>query len=212
MTNQTALLLVDIQKDCCGGCAFAVPGANSIIPLVNQLQKRFPLVVATKDWHPYDHVGFARNHPGKQVGESVQVGGLVQTLWPDHCIQDTPGAEFHDELDTSRIATIIYKGKNSQIDSYSAFYDNARLQDTGLAAYLHDRHVRDVYLLGLAFDYCVKYSALDAKQAGFNVYVISDACRPIGQHPADYEAAVNEMRAAGIMVINSSDIKLETTS
>ena len=184
----------------------ATAGADAIIPLANRLQALFPLVVATKDWHPSNHSSFASNHPGHQVGESMQMNGLMQVLWPDHCVQESSGAEFHDALDTQKISKTFYKGTDVLIDSYSAFYDNAHQRQTGLQDYLQAQGITDVYILGLVTDYCVKFSALDAKQAGFKVYVIEDACCAYEAEPGDSLRALDEMRAAGIQIISSAAI------
>lgn len=201
MKEKKALIMVDLQNDCCGGCEFAVPGGAEVIPLANQLQAKFDLIVATKDWHPPHHGSFAANHPERRAGETIQLGNLPQTLWPTHCVQDTHGAEFHPDLQTDRVARVFYKGTDPDVDSYSAFYDNARLRSTGLSEFLKEQHVSDVYLMGLATDYCVKFSALDAKSDGFNVYVIPDACRGINLNADDSEKALAEMQRAGIKLV-----------
>lgn len=212
MTAKTALIMIDLQKDFCFGGSLAVPDADSIIPLVNQIQKHFSRVLASKDWHPGHHSCFASSHPGHVAGEVMMVNNLVQTLWPEHCLQESVGAEFHDDLETGRIEKIIYKGTDQQVHSYSAFYDDARIRQTELEAYLHEHHIKDLYILGLATDFCVRFSALDALQAGFNVYVIRDACRGIDFKPGDSELAFEEMRAAGAHIITSSEINHESIS
>jgi nicotinamidase/pyrazinamidase len=167
---------------------------------------RFPLVVATKDWHPRNHRSFASNHSGKKAGEVVELNGNDQILWSDHCIQNTPGAEFHSDLNLSPIAKVFLKGTDPEIDSYSAFFDNLHRKATGLGDYLKEKGVDEVYLLGLATDYCVKYSALDAAQLGFKTFVIEDACRGIERHPGDIEAAFCEMEQAGVRRTPSREI------
>lgn len=204
MTNNSALVMVDLQNDFCEGGPLGAPDTDSLIMLMNRLQEQFPLVAATQDWHPADHASFASTHPGKRVGDVIRLGLIDQMLWPDHCVQSTHGASFHAALDTRRIAKIFHKGVDREIDSYSAFFDNARLRVTGLTAYLQQEGVTDIYIAGLATEYCVKHSALDAKQDGFNVYVITDACRGIELCQGDVAAALIEMQQAGIQLIDSS--------
>ena len=206
MTINAALIMVDLQNDFCEGGALEVAGGSAVVPLANQLQKSFKVVIATQDWHPADHTSFASNHPGHGISDVVRTDHVLQILWPDHCIQGSHGADFHPDLDTRHISKIFHKGVDSSIDSYSAFFDNEHLRSTGLSDYLREHHIRDVYILGLATDYCVKYSALDAKQSGFNVYVIEDACRGVDLAEGDVEKALNEMRAIGIHVITSDTI------
>jgi nicotinamidase/pyrazinamidase len=208
MSFKKALLMVDLQNDFCEGGRLAVPGAEAVVTWANRLQPHFDIVVATQDWHPQDHLSFAVNHPGKKVGEIVQLGEVVQVLWPTHCVQHTEGAAFHPKLDTHQIDQIIYKGIHRDIDSYSAFFDNAHLRSTGLADYLRSQHIQEVYIMGLATDYCVKYSSLDAVHLNFHVYVILDACRGVELQPGDILRASDEMRYAGVNVINTQDILL----
>lgn len=176
-----ALILVDIQNDFLNGGALAVPNANEILPVVNQIILDYDLVVATQDWHPFNHQSFASQHLANTIFDEIDLHGLMQTLWPDHCIQDSFGAEFHSDLNTNTISAIFRKGMNEQIDSYSGFYDNGKLLDTGLAGYLKAKNVSEVYLCGLAGDFCVKYTAIDALQAGFKTYLIDKAIRSINQ-------------------------------
>lgn len=204
--TKSALILVDIQNDFCEGGALEVAGGSTIIPLANRLQQQFDLVIATQDWHPQDHTSFASNHPGHGISDVVRTDKILQILWPDHCIQGTRGAEFHPDLDVSRVSKIFHKGIDSSIDSYSAFFDNEHLRATGLGDYLRQHGVEDVYILGLATDYCVKYSALDARQLGFNTYVIEDACRGVDLAEGDVMRSLDEMRAAGIHVTTSDTI------
>ncbi|MBN1901964.1 bifunctional nicotinamidase/pyrazinamidase [Candidatus Sumerlaeota bacterium] len=198
-----SLILVDIQNDFLPGGALGVPEGDQIIPVVNQLQRHFDLVVATKDWHPANHGSFASNHTGTKPGEIVDLGGLDQILWQDHCIQNTKGSEFAPALDTQKIDRVFYKGTDYRIDSYSTFFDNAQRKSTGLETYLKGKGVREVYIAGLATDYCVKYSALDAIRLGFDVTVILDACRGVNLKPDDSEKAVEEMKRAGVSIIQS---------
>lgn len=174
-----ALLLIDIQNDFVAGGALAVPDGDAIIGVVNSLLHLFPLVVATQDWHPPGHHSFASTHPGHALYSQIDLDGLPQVLWPDHCVQGTFGAELHPALDTRRVEAIFRKGMNPDIDSYSGFYDNGHRKSTGLADYLRGKGVTDVYLAGLAGDYCVYYTAKDAVAAGFTTHVIEDATRSI---------------------------------
>ncbi|WP_232051850.1 bifunctional nicotinamidase/pyrazinamidase [Aquicella siphonis] len=212
MTGKKALIMVDLQNDFCMGGNLAVPGGDEVIPLANQLQPYFDLIIATQDWHPHDHMSFAANHPGRAVGEVIQVEELVQVLWPVHCVQDTKGAEFHPGLDLHRVNKIIHKGVNKHIDSYSAFFDNAHLRSTGLSDYLRDEQVNDVYIMGLATDYCVKYSSLDAVHEGFKVTVIQDACRGVELSQGDVRAALAAMRDAGVTLVACADIFNSSTA
>lgn len=192
--------MVDLQNDFVPGGALSVPNGDQVIPIANKLQRDYSLVVATQDWHPANHGSFALNHAGKKPGYRIILDGIEQILWPVHCVQDTPGADFVPALDRSRIARVFKKGTDPRIDSYSALFDNAHRRSTGLAEYLQEQSVTDVYLLGLALDYCVKFSALDARQLGFNTYVILDACRGIALQPDDLEKALEEMRRAGAKI------------
>jgi nicotinamidase/pyrazinamidase len=183
-----------------------VPGGNEVIPLANELQRRFDVVLATQDWHPPDHGSFAANHPGKKPGDRIMLDGIEQILWPVHCVQKTRGAEFAPSFDTTRIAHVFHKGNDPRIDSYSTFFDNAHRRSTGLADYLRDRAIKGIYLLGLALDYCVKYSALDARQLGLNTHVVLDGCRGIDVQPGDLNCAVDEMKQAGATILQSGEL------
>ena len=174
------LIVVDIQSDFCPGGNLAVPHGDEIIPLVNRLARQFANVVLTQDWHPGGHQSFASSHHGRQPFQSIAMPYGPQVLWPDHCVQGTPGAAFHAGLDIPHAALGIRKGFRRSIDSYSAFYENDRKTPTGLGGYLRERGFARVFLVGLAFDYCVRYSAEDARKEGFDVVVIEDACRSIG--------------------------------
>jgi nicotinamidase/pyrazinamidase len=196
-----ALIIVDLQNDFLPGGALPVPHGDEVIPLANQLQRQFEFVVATQDWHPPDHGSFAANHPGKKPGDRIILDGIEQILWPVHCVQNTRGAEFAPAFDTSRIAHVFHKGVERNIDSYSTFFDNAHRRNTGLADYLKKRSIKDVYLLGLALDYCVKYSALDARQLGLNTHVILDGCRGIELESGDIDRALEEMKRAGATLL-----------
>ena len=201
-----ALILVDLQNDFLPGGALPVPYGDEVIPIANKMQQRFELVVATKDWHPPDHGSFAANHPGKKPGDRIMLDGMEQILWPVHCVQNTHGAEFAPSFDTNRVAHVFHKGTDPMIDSYSTFFDNAHRRHTGLAHYLEKRGIKDIYLLGLALDYCVKYSALDARYLGLKTHVILDGCRGIELEPGDIGRALEEMKRAGAVFLKSSDL------
>lgn len=202
-----ALILVDLQNDFCEGGNLAVSGAEAIIPIINDLQPAFDLIVATKDWHPQDHSSFAANHPNQQTGDVIQINNVSQILWPVHCVQQSHGAEFHPKLNIDHIHHVVFKGTDKKIDSYSAFFDNARLRSTGLNDYLLQEHVEEIYLAGLATDYCVKYSTLDAVHLGFKVFVIADACQGVELKKGDTALALDEMQKAGAKIINSTQVK-----
>jgi len=173
------LLVVDVQNDFCPGGKLAVPNGDEVVPLINRLAEKFAHVVLTQDWHPAGHLSFASSHPGKKPFETITVAYGPQVLWPDHCIQGTPGAEFHEDLDIPGAELIVRKGFRPTIDSYSAFFENDHRTPTGLAGYLRERGFRRLFLAGLAFDFCVRYSAEDAHREKFEVVVIEDACRAI---------------------------------
>ncbi|MDY0167173.1 MAG: bifunctional nicotinamidase/pyrazinamidase [Thermoguttaceae bacterium] len=200
------LILTDLQNDFCPGGALAVPEGDVVIPLANRLQQCFDLVVATQDWHPADHGSFAANHPGREPGDVIELGGLQQVLWPVHCVQSTSGAELHPDLDTSKLARVFRKGTDPQIDSYSCFFDNGHRKSTGLCEYLKQEGVTDVYLCGLALDYCVKFSALDAVAQGFTTWLIEDACRGIDREPGDIDRAIEQMRQEGVRVVRTKEL------
>lgn len=199
-----ALIVVDIQNDFLPGGALAVPGGDEIIPVVNELQKSFSLVVATQDWHPANHKSFASNHQGRKTFEKITLHGLDQVLWPDHCIQGTWGAEFNENLNLHRVEAIFRKGMDPDIDSYSGFYDNGYRKSTGLAGYLRERKVRKVYVTGLASDYCVFYTAKDAIKENFETYIIEDASRPIDNH--GFQLAKNEILSTGGQIIHTESL------
>lgn len=198
-----ALILVDLQYDFMPGGALAVPEGDKVVPLANQLAAQFELVVASQDWHPPDHRSFASQHAGKKPGDVIDLEGLQQHLWPDHCVQNTHGAEFHKDLDLSKIERVFQKGEDPKIDSYSTFFDNAHRRATGLGDYLKGKGVTKVFLMGLATDYCVKCSALDARELGFKVTVIGDGCRGIDVNAGDIENAIREMLAKGATLTHS---------
>ena len=201
-----ALLLVDIQNDFLPGGALGVPEGDQVIPVANRLQPRFELVVATQDWHPANHGSFAANHPGTQPGDIIDLNGLRQILWPVHCVQNTPGAAFAPGLDTRRFAQGFQKGTDPGTDSYSALFDNGHRKATGLGDFLKARGVTDLFIAGLATDYCVKFTSLDAVALGFRTHVVADACRGVNLKPGDVPAAITEMKRAGVQVTDSSDL------
>lgn len=196
-----ALVLVDIQNDFLPTGALPVAKGHEVVPVANRLMGQHPLVVATQDWHPADHGSFASQHPGRKPGDMVDLNGLPQVLWPDHCVQNTPGAEFAPGLDRSWIAAVFHKGVDRGIDSYSGFYDNGHRRSTGMGEWLKARGVDEVHIAGLATDYCVKFSALDAIKAGFRTHVLLEGCRGVELQQGDIVAAVREMQAAGVIVV-----------
>jgi len=179
IAERDVLIVIDVQNDFCPGGALAVPRGDEVVPLIDRLATRFRHVVLTQDWHPRGHFSFASTHPGKKPFESIAAPYGPQVLWPDHCIQDTTGAAFHHALHVANAALIVRKGMDKAIDSYSAFYENDRTTPTGLTGYLRDRGLARVFLAGLAYDFCVRYSAEDARREGFAVAVFEDACRAI---------------------------------
>lgn len=200
-----ALLLIDIQKDFLPGGSLEVPKGDDIIPAVNELQKIFDLVVATQDWHPEDHGSFASNHPGKEPGDKVELDGVEQVLWPDHCVQETEGAEFADDLKMDRVEKVIRKGTDPLIDSYSGFYDNQHKRATGLHEYLQEKNVRTVTITGLAADVCVRYTTLDALELGYKVFLVKNATRAVGADE-ELEKTVKELRNKGAGIVNYDEV------
>jgi len=201
-----ALILVDLQNDFLPGGALAVPQGDAVIPIANHLIARFDLVVATQDWHPANHGSFAVNHPGHRVGELIDLNSLPQVLWPVHCVQGTPGAEFAPNLNARQINRIFRKGTDPRIDSYSGLFDNGHRRSTGLGEFLRESGVTSVYVMGLATDYCVKFSALDAVAASFDVYLVKDGCRGVDLRPGDVDRAMEQMKQSGVKLLNSADV------
>ena len=201
-----ALILVDIQNDFLPGGALAVPRGDEVVAVANQLARRFEIVVATRDHHPAGHQSFASSHPGHAVGELASLEGLdgpTQVLWPDHCVQGTRGAELASALDPRPVTQVFFKGEDPAIDSYSAFFDNGHRRSTGLGDWLRGRGVTEVWVLGLATDYCVKFTALDARALGFDTVLVADGCRAVDLAPGDGDRAIEELRAAGVRVARS---------
>ena len=206
LTENDLLLIVDVQNDFCKGGALAVPEGEEVVPVANRLARIFPHVILTQDWHPEGHLSFASSHPGKKPFEMLTVPYGEQLLWPDHCVQGTKGAEFHPDLHVLNCEMVLRKGYDPLIDSYSAFFENDRKTATGLNGYLSERGINRLFLVGLATDYCVSYSALDAAKMGFDVLVIEDGCRAIDMD-GSLEDAWRKMEAASIRRIQSEDIQ-----
>lgn len=206
MRTTSALILVDLQNDFLPGGALAVSGGDAVIAVASRLLPHFRLVAATQDWHPPDHLSFADNHTGKVPGETIDLDGMSQVLWPRHCVQRSPGAQLGSSLDASLIARVFPKGTNPRVDSYSGFFDNEYHQSTGLGDYLRLHGITDVYVMGLATDYCVKWTALDARKLGFNTFLVLDGCRGVNRCDGDVEAALDEMRTAGVVTVTSDKI------
>ena len=200
-----ALLVIDLQNDFCPGGALAVSGGDEIISRVNELVAHFDHVLLTQDWHPSGHHSFASSHAGKTPFEIIDLSYGAQILWPDHCVQGTHGADFHPEARLDKAEFIIRKGFRREIDSYSAFFENDHATPTGLTGYLRERGINTLYLAGLATDFCVKYSALDGRAQGFEIYVIEDAVRGIDTQ-GSLAQAWREMDAAGVQVVTSEEI------
>ena len=200
-----ALIIVDLQNDFLPGGTLAVPGGDEIVPIINRLQKRFGLVIATQDWHPKNHESFAFVQQRKP-GEYIVLHGVLQLLWPIHCVQNTFGAELFGGLEKSSIVKIIKKGTDKKVDSYSCFFDNGKKHSTDLDRFLKKKRITDVFIAGLATDYCVKYSVIDACMLGFNTFVIRDAVRGVKLFPGDVDRAFEEMEKAGAKIIDSSEL------
>lgn len=204
ITQSDLLLVVDVQNDFCPGGSLAIEGADQIVPVINRLARRFEHVVMTQDWHPPGHASFASSHPGRRPFDFVNLPSGMQQLWPDHCVQETRGAEFHPALRVPQSALIIRKGFRTPLDSYSAFVENDRKTPTGLAGYLRERGFTRVFLCGLATDYCVRWSAEDAVRAGFAAIIIEDACKAIACGDA-YTGAIDQIRRSGASLAWEAD-------
>lgn len=199
------LILIDLQNDFMPGGTLAVAGGDETIHIANRLIPRFEFVVSTQDWHPADHGSLAASHPGRRPGEVIELAGLQQILWPSHCVQHTPGADFHGDLDPRGYEHVIRKGTHRDVDSYSGFFDNGGRHDTGLADLLRERGVSEIFIMGLATDYCVKFTVLDACRLGFTVRVIEPGCRAVDLQPGGGEKALREMENAGAMILDNID-------
>jgi nicotinamidase/pyrazinamidase len=204
LSERAALIVVDVQNDFCPGGALAVADGDAVVPVINRLLPRFAVRVFTQDWHPADHLSFASSHPGAEPFSTTEMPYGRQVLWPDHCVQGTPGADFHPGIDTRPAEAVIRKGSHRRIDSYSTFFENDRTTPTGLAGYLRERGIEEVWLAGLATDFCVNYSAQDAAGQGFRVMVVEDACRAIDLE-GSLAHATAEMRRCGVTFVRSDD-------
>jgi ornithine--oxo-acid transaminase len=202
-----ALILVDLQNDFCHGGALAVTDGDQTIPIANSLLPGFDLIVATKDWHPENHGSFAIHYPGKNIGAVIELDGLPQILWPVHCVEESFGATFVSELEQEKIDKVFIKGTDPLIDSYSGFFDNAHRKSTGLHDYLQQKGVEEVYIMGLATDYCVKFTAIDAAILGYKTYIVTDGCRGVELNKGDIDQALNEMKQNGVSLISSHQLK-----
>jgi len=200
VSSKDVLIIVDVQNDFCTGGALAVPGGEKVVPAINRIGERFENVVLTQDWHPADHVSFVSNHPRKRPYETIELSYGSQVLWPDHCVQGSSGADFHRGLETVRASLVVRKGFRRHIDSYSAFYENDKKTPTGLAGYLRERDLKTLFFAGLAFDFCVRYSAEDARNAGFDAVVIEEACRGIDLD-GSVAATHHSLKSLGIPVV-----------
>ncbi len=203
-TSMNALLIVDVQPDFLPGGALPITGGDAVVPVINGLLSRFDLVVATQDWHPPSHKSFASNHPGREPFDEITLQGLPQTLWPDHCVQGTPGAELSGALEMRPIEAIFRKGTDPDIDSYSGFFDNGHRKSTGLADYLRGKGVDHLFLAGLAGDICVYYTALDAVKEGFAVTLVRDGCQPLDAE--GFEGKLDHLRSEGVRVIGAREV------
>jgi len=205
LRDQDVLLVIDVQNDFCPGGALAVPKGDEVVPVANRLGERFAHVALTQDWHPRGHRSFASAHPSRQPFQQITLDYGAQTLWPDHCVQDTAGAAFHRDLHLPKAELVIRKGFRPAIDSYSAFYENDRNTRTGLAGYLRERGFTRVFLVGLATDFCVHYSAVDARREGFAAVLIEDGCRAIDLD-GSLADAMSKMKAAGVERATSESV------
>lgn len=201
-----ALLLVDLQNDFCPGGALAVPDGDQVMVPAMTLARCFDCVVASQDWHPADHGSFASQHEGHSPGDLIMLDGLEQVLWPEHCVAGSHGARFHPAVERALLKEVFRKGTDPLVDSYSAFHDNGNRRATGLGTWLRNRKVKELFVLGLALDYCVRFSALDAVAEGFRTRLVLDACRAVNLAPGDGDAAVAAMRSAGVSVCTSEEI------
>jgi nicotinamidase/pyrazinamidase len=206
LTEKDALIIVDVQNDFLPGGALAVPKGDEIIPVINSIQDRFDFIVATQDFHPAKHKSFAANNPGRQIGELIDLNGLSQILWPVHCVQGTEGADFSKDLNKKNWRQVFQKGINPEVDSYSGFFDNAKRGDTGLSTYLKKNQIDRVFICGLALDYCVKFTALDANELEFDTFLVIDGTRAVNLNPQDGKDSLAELEAAGVKLITSEDI------
>ncbi len=204
--SKKALVVIDVQNDFCPGGALAVNDGDKIVPVINGIMDKFDTVIGTQDWHPQSHLSFASVHKGKNIYDQMNANGIMQTLWPDHCVQGTRGADFHKDINSIKFNCIIRKGTDPSIDSYSAFLENDKRKETGLHGYLNALGIKNVYLCGLATDYCVYFSAMDSVKYGFNTAVLINACRGINVPEGSIDKCVKEMKSAGIRIIETGDL------
>jgi len=204
--RNSALVVVDVQNDFCPGGSLPIASGDEVVDVINLMAPEFAFVAATKDWHPAGHVSFATSHPGRKPFDVVSAGGVDQTLWPDHCVAGTAGADFHPRLDTRPVSCVLHKGRNPRMDSYSAFFENDMKTPTGLEFLLRGLGFSRVFLCGLATDVCVYFSAMDAVRLGFDTYVVADACRGVDVPPGSVEKALHSLSAAGALVVSSREI------
>jgi nicotinamidase/pyrazinamidase len=205
-TTSSALLIIDVQNDFCPGGSLAVAEGDKIVPVINGFMPAFRFIIATQDWHPRAHVSFASNHKGKKPLEVITHQGREQVLWPDHCVQGTKGADFHQGLDTRPLSLIVRKGTDPGLDSYSAFFENDKKTKTGLAGFLKDLSITNLYICGLATDYCVFASAQDALGLGFEVMVLEDACRGVDFPQGSVVQALASLKKQGAKILTSQDL------
>ncbi|MDF1571993.1 MAG: bifunctional nicotinamidase/pyrazinamidase [Bacteroidales bacterium] len=198
------LVIVDVQNDFIPGGSLEVPKGDRILPVINRIMPEFDLVVATQDWHPQEHMSFASNHEGKKEFDKIQMDGMDQVLWPDHCVQNSAGAAFHGELNMQPVEAIFRKGMDPGIDSYSGFYDNGHRKNTGLAGYLREKGAESLWFCGLAADICVYFSMKDALEEGFEVHLVKDATRPLEQET--FEKQLEELRGKGVQILEAEDM------
>lgn len=206
-----ALILVDLQVDFMPTGMLPVAAGDQVVPIANALMPQYGTVVATQDWHPGNHGSFAANHPWRKPGQVIDLHGLPQVLWPIHCVQGTWGAEFVDSLNTDRITKVFQKGTDPEIDSYSGFFDNGHRKSTGMAEWLREKGIAEVHVLGLAADFCVKFTVLDALSEGFRTVLVKDATRGVELQPGDVDKAIGEMAAAGAEVVDSGRLLPEVS-
>jgi nicotinamidase/pyrazinamidase len=202
LVDRDVLLVIDVQNDFCDGGALAVPSGQEVVPIIHRIGGLFRHVILTQDWHPRDHLSFASNHPGRAPFETIETAFGAQVLWPDHCVQGSLGAALHLHLQPDHAELILRKGFRQNIDSYSAFRENDRITRTGLTGYLRERGLGRIFLAGLAYDYCVRYSAIDGMQAGFETYVVEDACKAIGVG-GSVAATNHAFKEAGVGLVSS---------
>jgi len=202
------LILIDIQNDFCTGGALAIPDGDAVVPVANRLMSNFEMTIASQDWHPANHKSFASQKEGISVGETFQLNGLTQMAWPDHCIQGSRGAQLVETLEKHSIDRIFTKGTDPEIDSYSAFFDNGHRAATGLGDFLKSNNVTEVFAMGLATDYCVKFTVLDALKLGFETKLIVDGCRGVELNEGDIDKAIQEMKDAGAEIVTEAEISI----